>query len=151
MEFYSKDKKFKKYHKLKYKVYNRYPELLQGNFGLQILKTTKVRVEHLSVCIKILKKLLKNISKKAKFLLKIYPDFSVTKKPKDIRMGRGKGLNSYKIYNLKAGTILFEIIGLNTKNSKKILTVCATKLPNKTNILYGNLNKNLTTAKQWLK
>jgi ribosomal protein L16/L10AE len=63
MKFLSKNKKFKKYFKIKQKLIMRYPKLQFGIYGLQVLEQVDLKIEQLEVCLKILKKYLKPYNK----------------------------------------------------------------------------------------
>jgi large subunit ribosomal protein L16 len=129
MKFLSKNKKFKKYFKIKQKLITRYPKLEFGIYGLQILKQANLKIEHLEVCLKILKKYLKPYSKLNVLRWRCFPDNIVTKKPKDIRMGRGKGLVVYKHSCLRAGSLLFELSHIPEKLAYFVIILCIQKLP----------------------
>lgn len=128
MDFISKNKKFKKYFKIKQKNINRFPKLNKNCFGLQVLKYTSLKVEHLNICLKILKKNLKLYNKIVKITFKLFPDTVVTKKPKDIRMGRGKGIAIYKINPIKAGSLIFELSNISEKIAKNAILACSKKI-----------------------
>ena len=129
MKFLSKNKKYKKYFKVKHKLIVRYPKLQFGIYGLQILKQVNLKIEHLEVCLKILKKYLKSYNKLNILRWRCFPDSIVTKKPKDIRMGRGKGLVIYKHSPLKAGSLLFELSYIPEKLAYFVISLCIKKLP----------------------
>ena len=78
----------------------------------------------------------KNIKKYGIFSIKIFPDIPVTKKPKETRMGSGKGLVDHWIAVVKPGTILFEMISLNKEICLKIFNIIRYKLPIKIKLLY---------------
>jgi large subunit ribosomal protein L16 len=80
----------------------------------------------------------KNIKKYGSFSIKVFPDKPITKKPKETRMGSGKGLVDYWVAVVKPGTILFEIITPNIELGIKIFKMIRYKLPIKTKILINN-------------
>lgn len=130
MEFFSKSKKFKKYFKsdIKNKI-NRFPSLHFGKFGLQTIRPVILKIEHLKLCLQILKKFLKPFGKLIKIRLRVFPDVGITKKPKDIRMGRGKGLVIYNAKPLKAGSVIFELVNIEEETAKRAINLCLKKLP----------------------
>jgi large subunit ribosomal protein L16 len=64
--------------------------------------------------------------------IRIFPDKPVTKKPAEVRMGKGKGAPEYWVASIKPGTILFEAAGADIELSKEALRLAAQKLPIKT-------------------
>lgn len=66
------------------------------------------------------------IKKKAKLFFCIFPNKPITKKPNEVRLGRGKANASYWTYHLKKGTTILEIKGTYEKQIKQILkSVCS--------------------------
>ncbi len=61
--------------------------------------------------------------------IRIFPDKPVTKKPAEVRMGKGKGAPEYWVATVKPGTILFEASGVNVELAKEALRLAAQKLP----------------------
>ncbi|MDH3004716.1 MAG: 50S ribosomal protein L16 [Candidatus Shikimatogenerans sp. JK-2022] len=71
--------------------------------------------------------------------INIYPDKPITKKPQEVRMGKGKGNVEYYVAVVKTGRVLFEINGVSEKIAKEALRLCSQKLPIKTKyIIYNN-------------
>ena len=64
--------------------------------------------------------------------IRIFPDKPITKKPAEVRMGKGKGAPEYWVATIKPGTILFESDGVKTELAKEALRLAAQKLPVKT-------------------
>ena len=61
--------------------------------------------------------------------IRIFPDKPVTKKPAEVRMGKGKGAPEYWVATVKPGTILFEVAGVDIELAKEALRLAAQKLP----------------------
>lgn len=64
--------------------------------------------------------------------IRIFPDKPITKKPAEVRMGKGKGAPEYWVAVVKPGTILFEATGVSTEMASEALRLAAQKLPIKT-------------------
>lgn len=64
--------------------------------------------------------------------IRIFPDKPITKKPAEVRMGKGKGAPEYWVAVVKPGTILFEATGVSTELASEALRLAAQKLPIKT-------------------
>lgn len=67
--------------------------------------------------------------------IKIFPDKSLTKKPAEVRMGKGKGSPEEWVAVIKPGRVLFEIGGVNKDLSYEALRLAKYKLPVKTKII----------------
>lgn len=67
--------------------------------------------------------------------IRIFPDKPITKKPAEVRMGKGKGSPEYWVAVVKPGTIIFEAGGITTEMAKEALRLAAQKLPLKTNFI----------------
>ncbi|MEM0939088.1 MAG: 50S ribosomal protein L16 [Bacteroidota bacterium] len=61
--------------------------------------------------------------------IRIFPDKPVTKKPAEVRMGKGKGAPEYWVATVRPGTILFEAAGVDIDLAKEALRLAAQKLP----------------------
>jgi len=64
--------------------------------------------------------------------IRIFPDKPITKKPAEVRMGKGKGAPEYFVARVTPGRILFEAEGVKTEIAKEALRLAAQKLPIKT-------------------
>ena len=67
--------------------------------------------------------------------IKIFPDKPITKKPLEVRMGKGKGNPEFFACRVKPGRILFEVDGVSEQISKEALYKASAKLPIKTKII----------------
>ncbi|MBK79186.1 MAG: 50S ribosomal protein L16 [Flavobacteriaceae bacterium] len=67
--------------------------------------------------------------------IKVFPDKPITKKPLEVRMGKGKGAPEYFVAVAKAGRILFEVSGVSFDVAKEALRLAAQKLPVKTKFI----------------
>ena len=67
--------------------------------------------------------------------IKIFPDKPITKKPLEVRMGKGKGAPEYFVAVVKPGRIMFEIDGVSLDVAKEALRLAAQKLPVKTKFI----------------
>lgn len=61
--------------------------------------------------------------------IRIFPDKPITKKPAEVRMGKGKGAPEYWVATVKPGTILFEASGVELADAQEALRLAAQKLP----------------------
>ena len=67
--------------------------------------------------------------------IKIFPDKPITKKPLEVRMGKGKGALDHYVAVVKPGRVLFEVAGVPHDVAKEALRLAAQKLPVKTKFM----------------
>lgn len=67
--------------------------------------------------------------------IRIFPDKPITKKPAEVRMGKGKGSPEYWASTVKPGRVLFECEGVDFETAKEALRLAAQKLPIKTKFI----------------
>ena len=100
-----------------------------GSFGLKALEAgwiTSRQIESARITIS------RRVRKVGRMWIRIFPDKSITKKPAETRMGKGKGSPEYWVAVVKPGRILFEIEGLDKKEAEETFRLCTYKLPIKT-------------------
>lgn len=78
----------------------------------------------------------RKLERKGNVWLRVFPDKPITKKPSEVRMGKGKGSPEFWVANIKPGVILFEVGGIDIKLAEKALKLAADKLPIKTKIAF---------------
>lgn len=99
--------------------------LSYGVFGLKILKNNRFRIKQLEA---IRKQISRYLIRGQSLWIRMVPDIPITNKPKEIRMGKGKGAVDHWVVKLKAGHILFELSHMPYKKAFIILTNAAKKL-----------------------
>ena len=67
--------------------------------------------------------------------IRIFPDKPITKKPAEVRMGKGKGSPEYWICRVKPGKIMFELDGVSESLAKEAFELASAKLPLKTRFI----------------
>ena len=103
-----------------------------GSYALQTLERawiTNVQIEAARVA------LTRNMKRKGKLWIRIFPDKSVTARPPETRMGKGKGAPEYWVAVVKPGNILFELDGLSETVARESLRLAATKLAVRTRFI----------------
>lgn len=79
--------------------------------------------------------LAKKLRKNGKLWIRVFPDKPVSKKPLEVRMGKGKGAPEFWVAVIKSGRIIFEIEGLSDEVSWAVLKEASSKLPIRTKII----------------
>ena len=77
----------------------------------------------------------REMKREGRVWIRIFPDIPVTKKPAEVRMGKGKGSVEFWVTRIKPGKILFEIDGINEGIAKIALSLGAAKLPIKSSFI----------------
>lgn len=119
--------KFRKMHKMKMKgVATRGSQLAFGSFGVKALEgawITSRQIESARIAVT------RFMKREGQVWIKIFPDKPITKKPAEVRMGKGKGAPEYWVAVVKPGTIMFEVEGVPEEVAKEALRLAAQKLP----------------------
>jgi len=103
-----------------------------GDFGMMATTNgfiTSRQIEAARVAIS------RHMKRGGKMWLRIFPDKPITKKPAEVRMGKGKGSTEAWVAPIKRGRMLFEIEGVTREVAKEALTIAAHKLPVKTKLI----------------
>jgi large subunit ribosomal protein L16 len=123
MLFIPKKTKFRKQQKGKnFNIINKVEtleSLKQGIVGLKAIDSGRIKANHLVACRQCMNKIIK---KTGQITINVMADTPITKKPIEIRMGKGKGAVDHWVSKINSGTILFEI-----ETSSKILAIKALK------------------------
>lgn len=101
-------------------------QLSFGAFGLQALDRawiTNTQIEAARVA------LTRNMKRKGRLWIRLFPDKSVTARPLETRMGQGKGNPEKWVAVIRPGKVLFELDGLTETVARESLRLAATKLP----------------------
>jgi large subunit ribosomal protein L16 len=131
--FQPKKTKYKKYQKgrLKLKT-NSLLSLNFGSFGLKSLESGCIKSSQIEAVRRNIKR---KIKKFGKIWINIFPNFPITSKPSEVRMGKGKGNVNYWVSKISPGQILFEVSGQDQQLIKDSLKSASNKLSVKTFII----------------
>lgn len=105
---------------------NRNNSLSFGSFGLKSLEHYRLNSKQLEAIRKVAMKFIKN---KGKLWFNVFPNVPVSKKPADVRMGKGKGSLEFWIARIQPGRIILEIEGISDANASIIMQAIKYKLP----------------------
>ncbi len=100
-----------------------------GSFGIKSLEAgwiTSRQIEAARIAVT------RKMKREGQVWIRIFPDKPVTKKPAEVRMGKGKGAPEYWVAVVKPGTIMFEAGGVTSDVAKEALRLAAQKLPVRT-------------------
>ena len=107
-------------------------DLAFGEFGLKVLENGWIKNNQIEAARVILAR---QLHKGGKLWIRIFPDKSITKKPQEVRMGKGKGELDHWVAVVKRGRILFELGGIPEAYAKRCFSLIAYKLPLRTKFI----------------
>ena len=100
-----------------------------GAYGLKAIEPNRVIGKQIEAARVALTRYMKRTGK---VWLRIFPNIPVSKKPTEVRMGKGKGAPEYWACRVKPGRIIFEVDGIDEPTAREALYKASTKLPVKT-------------------
>ena len=100
-----------------------------GEFGLQAVDCGKISSKQIEAA-RIA--MTRHVKRGGKIWIRLFPDKPFTKKPAEVRMGKGKGAPEGWVAIIKPGRILYEMTGVDREMAKEALRLAAHKLPIKT-------------------
>ena len=103
-----------------------------GSYGLKAMEPERVTSRQIEAARKAITRYLKRAGR---MWIRIFPDVPVSKKPAEVRMGKGKGSIEYWACRVKPGRILFEVDGVSEQIAKEALYKASAKLPIKTKFI----------------
>ena len=128
-----KHTKFKKYHRPKIKnIINKKNNLIYSNNALVNTQQASITAKQIESITLKLKRILKRTGK---IIFRVFPHQSITKKPQEVRMGKGKGNVHQWIANLKPNSIILELKTNSKPMAKIALKSISYNLPFKTKII----------------
>ena len=107
-----------------------------GEFGLKALEPcwmTNRQIEAARVA------LTRHIKRGGKIWIRVFPDKPITKKPTEVRMGKGKGAPEAWVAVVRPGRILFEMEGVDEQTAREAMRLASHKLPIKTKFVTRHL------------
>ena len=132
--------KFRKTQKGKMKgVSHRGTQLAYGTFGIKSLDEAFITARQIEAARIAATRFMK---REGQLWIKIFPDKPITKKPAEVRMGKGKGAPEYWVAPVQPGRILFEVGGVPVEVATEALRLAAQKLPVKTKFIVARDSQN---------
>lgn len=97
-----------------------------GEYGLKAITRGRITARQIEAA---RRALTRHIKRGGKVWIRIFPDKPITKKPLEVRQGKGKGNVEYWVAEIKPGSMLFEMEGVSAELAQEALTLAAAKLP----------------------
>ncbi len=107
-------------------------ELSFGSFGIKALEECWITSRQIEAARQAITRRMK---REGQLWIRIFPDKPVTKKPAEVRMGKGKGAPEYFVARVSPGRILFESEGVALDTAKEAMRLGSQKLPIKTKFI----------------
>jgi large subunit ribosomal protein L16 len=104
-------------------------ELAFGEFGLKAMEPDRLTARQIEAA---RRAMTRHMKRQGRVWIRIFPDVPISKKPLEVRMGKGKGAPEYWAARVKAGKIMFELGGVTVDVARESLELAAAKLPIKT-------------------
>src|SRR6266404_3477562 len=121
---------FRKQHKMTAKGHaTRGATLAFGSFGIRALETAWIPSKQIEAARVAVTRFMK---REGQIWCRIFPDKPITRKPAEVRMGKGKGAPEYWVAVVKPGTIMFEIAGVTSAIAEEAMRLASHKLPVRT-------------------
>jgi large subunit ribosomal protein L16 len=97
-----------------------------GAYGLKAVQPGRVTARQIEAA---RRAMTRHMKRAGRVWIRIFPDVPVSKKPTEVRMGKGKGSPEYWICRVKPGRIMFEIDGVSPEVAREAFDRAAAKLP----------------------
>ncbi len=97
-----------------------------GEFGLKALTRGRVTARQIEAA---RRAMTRHIKRGGKVWIRIFPDVPITKKPVEVRMGKGKGNVEYWVAKIQPGKVLYEMEGVTEEVAREAFRLAAAKLP----------------------
>ncbi|MDX1902634.1 MAG: 50S ribosomal protein L16 [Thermonemataceae bacterium] len=128
-----KKQKFRKAHKGRVPAKSKAGTMLAfGEYGLKSLDMERITARQIEAARRAATRFMK---RQGKLWIKIFPDLPVSKKPAEVRMGKGKGSPEFFAVRVSPGRILFEVDGVEEEVAIRALELASSKLPVRTKIV----------------
>jgi large subunit ribosomal protein L16 len=107
-------------------------ELNFGAFGLKALEPDRINARQIEAARRAMTRAMK---RQGRVWIRIFPDVPISKKPIEVRMGKGKGSTEYWVAKVKPGRVMFEIDGVAEPVAREALRLAAMKMSVKCRIV----------------
>ena len=119
--------KFRKQHKGRNRgLAQRGNKVSFGEFGLKATKRGRITARQIEAG---RRAMTRSIKRGGKIWIRVFPDKPISKKPLEVRMGKGKGNVEYWVAQIQPGRMLFEMEGVSEEQAREAFRLAAAKLP----------------------
>ena len=100
-----------------------------GTFGLKSMERGRMTARQIEAA---RRAMTRHVKRQGKIWIRVFPDKPITKKPLEVRMGKGKGGVEYWVCQILPGRVLYEMEGVSEELAREAFALAAAKLPFKT-------------------
>ena len=104
-----------------------------GDFGLKALGRGRITARQIEAARRVMTR---HIKRGGRIWIRIFPDKPITKKPAEVRMGKGKGSVEYYVAEIQPGKMLYEMDGVSEEDAREAFRLAAAKLPLLTSFVF---------------
>lgn len=116
----------------------RNPKVCFGDFGLQATGASRLTARQIEAARRTISRTFK---RQGKVWIRVFPDKPISKKPLEVRQGKGKGNVEYYVFLVKPGTIIFEAAGIDEETCREAFRLAGSKLPFKVKLVKREMVK----------
>ena len=103
-----------------------------GTYGLKAQEPARITARQIEAARRAMTRQMKRAGR---VWIRLFPDVPVSKKPTEVRMGKGKGTPEFWVARVKPGRVMFEIDGVTDQVARELLRLAAAKLPIRTRVI----------------
>ncbi len=103
-----------------------------GQYGLQATERGRMTARQIEAA---RRAMTRHIKRGGKIWIRVFPDVPISKKPLEVRMGKGKGNVEYWVCKIQPGRVLYEMEGVSEEIARQAFKLAAAKLPFKTHFV----------------
>jgi len=97
-----------------------------GDFGLKAVGRGRITARQIEAARRVMTR---HIKRGGRIWIRIFPDKPITKKPAEVRMGKGKGSVEFYVAEIQPGKMLYEMDGVSEVDAREAFRLAAAKLP----------------------
>lgn len=127
-----KSRKYRKDHKGRNRGNARSSRVCFGEFGLMSVGRNRLTARQIESARRAITRCMK---RDGQTWIRVFPDKPISKKPLEVRQGKGKGNVEYYVFNVKPGTVVFEVAGVAESIALRAFELASSKLPFKTKVI----------------
>ena len=103
-----------------------------GSYGMKALQPNRITARQIEAA---RRAITRHIKRQGRVWIRVFPDVPVSKKPAEVRMGKGKGSPEFWACRIKPGRVMFELDGVSESLAKEAFELASAKLPLKTRFI----------------
>ena len=104
-----------------------------GEFGLKAVERGRITARQIEAA---RRAMTRHIKRGGKIWIRVFPDVPISKKPLEVRMGKGKGNVEYWVCKIQPGRVLYEMEGVSETIAREAFRLASAKIPFKTTFVF---------------